>query len=256
MKPSNPGMHEHDLDLIAALADGSASDEHLARTLIETCAVCRAEFEAQTEVIAWLGAAPTPTMTDIERAELRRGVRAGLMSGPSRAAVTPWWQRLGYVAAGLLVVAGLVGVLQRVEIMGGGDQGPVSDVTTAAADGGQEAPTEDAPFEAEGAGEDTAAPTTTAAAAMDTLASEETLALPFAELAQEARADQTERDATTTSDEDRECLTRVGLDQHVVVREVEESGVTYLVVVPDEPTAEDVVVFVEIPDCRIVHEER
>jgi hypothetical protein len=247
-------MHEHDLDLIAALADGSASDEPLALTLIETCPVRRAEYEAQTEVIAWLGSAPTPAMTDMERGELRRGVRAGIEPGSSRAAVTPWWQRLGYVAAGLLVVAGLVGVLQRGELMGGADEGAVSDVTTEAADGGEEAPTEDAPFVAEDAGEGSAAPTTTAAAAMDTLAAGETLS--FAELADDARASQADREASATSDEDRECLARVGLDRHIVVREVEESGVTYLVVVPDHPTAEDVVIFVEIPACRIVHEDR
>jgi hypothetical protein len=249
-------MHEHDLDLIAALADGTASDETVARSLIETCPVCRAEYEAQTEVIAWLASAPTPAMTDIERAELRRGVRAGIERGTSLAAVTPWWQRLGYVAAGLLVVAGLVGVLQRSELMGGGDEGAVSDVTTAAADGGAEAPTEDAPFVAEDAGEDTAAPTTTAAAAADTLASEETLALPFAQFAEQARATQTDRDLITMSAEQRECLAEAGLDRHFVVREVEESGVTYLVVVPDDQTAEDVVTFVEIPACRIVHEDR
>jgi hypothetical protein len=215
-------MHEHDLDLIAALAEGSASDEPLARSLIETCPVCRAEYEAQTEVIAWLGSAPTPAMTDIERGELRRGIRAGIERGPSRAAVTPWWQRLGYVAAGLLVVAGLVGVLQRSEL-GGGDEGAVSDVTTAAADGGEEA-----------AGE----------------------ALSFAELAEQTRASQSDRESSATSDADRECLTRVGLDRHIVARGIEESGVKYLVVVPDDPTAEDVVIFVEIPICRIVHEDR
>jgi hypothetical protein len=246
-------MHEHDLDLIAALADGSASDEPLARSLIETCPVCRAEYDAQTEVIAWLGSAPTPAMTDIERGELRRGIRAGIERGPSRAAVTPWWQRLGYVAAGLLVVAGLVGVLQRSEL-GGGDEGAVSDVTTAAADGGEEAPTEGAPFVAEEAGEDTAAPTTTAAASMDTLAAGE--ALSFAELAEQTRASQSDRESSATSDADRECLTRVGLDRHIVARGIEESGVKYLVVVPDDPTAEDVVIFVEIPICRIVHEDR
>ena len=57
-----------------------------------------------------------------------------------------------------------------------------------------------------------------------------------------------------------ECLTRVGLDRHIVVREVEESGVTYLVVVPEEPAGDDqenvTVIFIEIPDCRIVHEDR
>jgi hypothetical protein len=247
-------MHEHDLDLIAALADGSASDERLARSLVETCLVCRAEYEAQLEVNAWLAAAPTPEMTDMERAGLHRIVRAGIENEARPGTGTPWWQRLGYVAAGLLVAAGLVGVLQRTEMMGG-DSGAVSDVTTAAAEGGAEAPTEGVPFVAEDAGEDMAAPTTTAAAE-GTLASEEALAIPFARFAEEARASQNDRDLVTLSDEHRECLARAGLDRHVVVREFEDAGTTYLVVVSEEPEAEEVVIFVVTPDCHIVHEER
>jgi hypothetical protein len=80
--------------------------------------------------------------------------------------------------------------------------------------------------------------------------------LSFADLAEQTRASQSDRESSATSDADRECLTRVGLDRHIVAREIEESGVKYLVVVPDDPTAEDVVIFVEIPICRIVHEDR
>jgi hypothetical protein len=139
--------------------------------------------------------------------------------------------------------------------MMGGDSGAVSDVTTAAAEGGAEAPTEGVPFVAEDAGEEMAAPTTTAAAE-GTLASEEALAIPFARFAEEARASQNDRDLVTLSDEHRECLARAGLDRHVVVREFEDAGTTYLVVVSEEPEAEEVVIFVVTPDCHIVHEER
>jgi hypothetical protein len=80
--------------------------------------------------------------------------------------------------------------------------------------------------------------------------------LSFAEVAEETRASQAERDTSATSEDDRECLTRAGLDRHVVIREAEISGITYLVVRPEEPASEDVVIFIEIPECRIVHEDR
>lgn len=251
MTPSKPGMHEHDLDLIAALADGSASDEAQARSLVEACPVCRAEYEAQTEVIALLAAAPRPMMTDMERAGLHRAVRSGLENKTVPSPATPWWQRLGYVAAGLLVVAGLFGVLQNSGFMGGADM--ATSATTTVAEGGAEAPVEEVPFVAQDGGGD-AAPTTTAAASEETLATEEAAVLPFADLADEARAGATQRD--TPSDEDRECLDRAGLDRHVVVNEVEESGTTYLIVMLDEPVEDETVFFVELPGCSIVFEDR
>jgi hypothetical protein len=249
-------MHEHDLDLIAALADGSASDETAARSLVETCPVCRAEYEAQTRVIAWLAAAPKPMMTDLERAGLHRAIRSDLAGDEKPQAVpAPWWQRLGYVAAGLLVAAGLYGVLQNAGLTGGADTAAeeTAPTSTAAAEFA-EAPAEEVPFVAQGGAQDTA--TTSSADAQDQSGTMESLSLPFPELAEEARAAQIERDAASTSDEDRECLARVGLDRHIVVREVEEGGQTYLVVIPQEPADEAPVTFVEIPACRIVYEDR
>jgi hypothetical protein len=264
-------MHEHDLDLIAALADGSASDSDdgapsdsddgaasgaaAARSLVETCPECRAEYAAQTQVLAWLAAAPKPAMTDLERAGLHRAVRSSIEGEQAEAIPAPWWQRLGYVAAGLLVVAGLFGVLQNAGLMGGDAEMAVSAPTTTAAEGAGGAPAEEAPFMAQDAGEE-AAPTTTSAAVGTTAQTLESLALPFAELADEARASQTGRDAASTSDEDRDCLARAGLDRHIVVREVEEGGKAYLVAMPAEPPDETVVIFVETPECRIVFEDR
>ena len=266
MRPSNQGMHEHDLDLIAALADGSTSDAADgaasgaggARSLVETCPVCRAEYEAQTEVIAWLAGSPTPAMTDMERAGLHRAVRSGIESEKPAAPAAPWWQRLGYVAAGLLVVAGLVAVLQNSGVLGGADGLAESPATTVAGEaeaaGGAEgtgAPTEGIPFVAGDTAEDfdpQEAPTTTAAAS-------ESLTLPFAEFADEARSSQTQREETDTNEDDRECLARAGLDRHVVVREIEDEK-TYLVVMPEDPAEDPVVFFVEVPECRIVFEDR
>jgi hypothetical protein len=245
-------MHEHDLDLIAALADGSGSDEPLARSLVETCPTCRAEYEAQRNVIGWLRAAPTPVMTDLERAELYRAVRSGL--GPARtpAPGAPWWQRMGYVAAGVLVVAGLFGVLQNVGMTGGGEDAAATGTTAAAERAGTGAPAEGIPFVAQDS--EAAAPSTTAAASEEALgAADGGSSPPFAALAEEARSTRSDLDPPTA--EQRDCITRAGLEGDVVVREVEEAGTEYLVVMPEDASAEDTVVFVQLPDCRIVHEE-
>jgi hypothetical protein len=265
-------MHEHDLDLIAALADGSATDVSLARSLVETCPVCRAEYEAHTEVLAWLAAAPAPAMTDLERAALHRDVRSGLGEARAETAGAPWWQRLGYVAAGLLVVVGLFGVLRIAGLMGGGDfaEPAASDATFAeeGADlttaGAPATTTAEGPATAEdGSGGGESAPfaatsTTTAASTETTEAAGDAPTLAFSQMADEARASRPEEDRAL-SDQDRDCLTRAGLDRHVVVDRV-EGDTTYLVVMPEdqaeEAPREGPVIFIELPQCRIVFEDR
>jgi len=240
-------MHEHDLDLIAALADGSLSDETEARALVDSCDICHTEYLEQTEVVALTRAAPSARMTDLEKAALHRDLWTELRREPAGAPSMPWWQRWSYVAAGLFVAVGLVGVLNLAQDTGG----EASD-TTIAADAVREleAPTDEGvPFvagedSAEGGAESTA---TTAAA-------EQTFDLPFAELADEARAQRDEGTMSTLDgDEDaEECLTRVGLDAHEVVDEIELDQ-TYLVVMPVDAKADQVVTFVTIADCAIVH---
>jgi hypothetical protein len=249
-------MHEHPLDLIAAFADGSLSDEAEARALIETCQECRAEYLAQTEVIAWLAAAPAVEMTDLEKASLHRDLWTELRNEPARRSATPWWQRLSYVAAGLFVTIGLVGVLNS-GVLGGGAESAAT--TTAAAQGFDEAPAEEVPFFAEGSDGGESAPEmttdTTAAATATTAAGagEDSLTLPFAELADEARARQNDRVVAESTDADfEECLTRVGLDDHVVVDEIDFEQ-TYLLVMRKDPEAERVVTFVVLPACEVVY---
>jgi hypothetical protein len=242
-------MHEHDLDLIAALADGSLEDETEARALVASCEVCRAEYTAQTEVIAWLASAPPVTLTDVEKASLHRDLWTELRSEPVKQTGTPWWRTLSYVAAGLFVVVGLAGVLGNDAIDFGGETA----ATIAAADstGGDGAPAEEAPFLASGEIEDElqeSAPDTTLAAT-----AEGGLAVPFAELAEETRAAQAERVQTQSLDADREeCLARAGLHEHVVVDEIELDR-AYLLVMPEDPDAEPIVTFVVLPGCEIVY---
>ncbi len=175
-------MHEHSLDLIAALADGSLSDETEARALVETCETCRAEYRAQKSVIASLAAVSPPAMTDLEKAALHRDLWTELRSDTAeKRSSMPWWQRLTYVAAALFIGVGLVSVLDDIRL-GGGE---AADTTVAAdiaaldsAEGGEEIPfAEDSGVESAPQPESTV---TTAAAF-------EALPIPFEELAEEAR---------------------------------------------------------------------
>ena len=247
-------MHEHPLDLIAALADGSLGDEAEARALVESCQICRAEYVAQTEVIEWLATVHTVEMTDLEKATLHRDLWTELRNEPAKRSAMPWWQRLSYVAAGLLVAVGLVGVLNS-GVLGGGAE---SDETPIAEAFGEA--TEEAPFVAQGSDDGESQPemttaTTAAAEATTTAAADaggETLTVPFEELADEARAKQSDR-ATEGVDADfGECLTRVGLTDHVVVEEIDLDR-TYLLVMRRDPEAEPVVTFVVVPACEVVY---
>jgi len=244
-------MHEHDLDLIAALAAGSLADESGARALIGQCEVCRAEYQSQTEVLAWVASAPRVEMTELEKAALHRDLWTELTNAPIRSAASPWWQRWAYVAAGLFVTVGLATVLNGQ--FGGGDSGAPTLAETAADLADSPTAEEMAPFAADDGDEggfDQGQATTTAAA--------EAANLPFAELADEARASrQAERqtEATGVDETIEECLTGLGLDEHVVVDEI-ASDQTYLAVMAEPGEADRSVTFVALDSCEIVHVDR
>ena len=122
-----------------------------------------------------------------------------------------------------------------------------------------EAPTEEVPFVTQGSDDGESAPemttetTAAATATTDATAGEDSLSLPFEELADEARARQNDRVVTESADADfEECLTRVGLDDHVVVDQIDFDQ-TYLLVMRRDPEAERLVTFVVLPACEIVY---
>jgi hypothetical protein len=110
--------HEHDFDLITAIAEGSLSpdDEAAAEASLTACGSCRIDLELQREALAALQSAPVLAMTDFERAILHREVAAAI-APPSRTPSrkpAPWFQRLVpamAAAAALLVVIGVGSVL-------------------------------------------------------------------------------------------------------------------------------------------------
>ena len=241
-------MHEHDLDLIAALAEGSLEDERGARALIDECEVCRAEYRSQTEVLAWVASAPRVEMTDLEKAALHRDLWTEWTRAPTRSAASPWWQRWSYVAAGLLVTIGLAAVLNG--DFGGGESAAPTLAETAADRADSLTGEEMAPFAADEGGSEQGGATTTAAA--------EAAPLPFAELADEARASRQADQQTETTEDNvtiEECLTRLGLDEHVVVDEI-ESDQTYLAVMAEPGEADRSVTFVALDSCEIIHVDR
>ena len=245
-------MHEHDPDLIAALADGSLDDETEARALIDSCDECLIEYQDQVEVLALLVATPTARMNDLERAALHRDLWTELRKPPQKTGATPWWLRWSYVAAGLFVTAGLVSVVIGQGLIRGGDAQSVAETFSEIGSGlddsggGEQVPLSG--VDAEG---DAESATTTAAAAA------EALPYPFAELAEEARAKQAVDFSSQLLDQPeeataaKECLERLDLANQVVVEELELDR-RYLVVMSEEDTNDQTVTFIAAEDCEIV----
>jgi hypothetical protein len=107
-------MHEHEFELIAALAEGRLEDESQARALVASDPRYREEYEAQKTAFEALSAVGTASLSDAERAGLHRDIwtelRASTAPTPTR---QPWYIRWSPVAAGMLVVVGLVAVLNQ-----------------------------------------------------------------------------------------------------------------------------------------------
>lgn len=114
-------MHDHDLDLVAALAEGSASsaESDRAREWISSCEVCSQEFDYQQLALATLGGVEPVVLTDLERARLHRGVRESIASQelatthdhrPAKNSML-WMKILAGSAAAVLVLVVSFGVI-------------------------------------------------------------------------------------------------------------------------------------------------
>jgi hypothetical protein len=248
-------MHRHDFDLIAALAEGSLDDETEARALLESCEECQAEYQSQLDVLTILSSTPPAEMTELEKAALHRDLWTELRNPSSEAPTGRAWHRWSYVAAGLFVTVGLLGVLGGQLGLGGADSGESgeitegsSDLATYSADDGSEEPLRDA---APAAGADTESAATT------TMAAEEAGGpLPYAEFAEQARIarESSQRSAPTlSSDEDiDQCLDEAGLADVKVVEELVLDQ-RYLLVMPQDETSQQTVTFIAMESCEIVY---
>lgn len=167
----------HDLDLIASYASGEANPK--AEALVASCPHCQAEYDLQQQVHRWLAAAPAVIMSDHERAALRHRVteqidRTGVVDiGRRRRTRQPGQLilRIGAAAAGLAVLAGVSGVLGRLNTTNGG----AFATTTAVAAESMLASGEDGDLDALGAA---GAPTATTAATLSAEAGAQSRTLP------------------------------------------------------------------------------
>lgn len=107
-------MREHELELIAAFAEGRLEDETEARALIDSAPEFRAEFEAQKLAVESLSQLSRATMSETEKTALHRDLWTELRSTTAAARTRqPWYLRWAPVAAGLFVVVGLVAVVNQ-----------------------------------------------------------------------------------------------------------------------------------------------
>lgn len=114
-------MHNHDLDLVAAHAEGTASpvDARLVDGWVSACAECAQEFESQRLALDSLHLAEPAALSDIERARLHRGVREAIaeaqLHDSPRARPAPaggrWLMLLTGSAAAILVLVVAFGVV-------------------------------------------------------------------------------------------------------------------------------------------------
>jgi hypothetical protein len=156
-------MHEHDFDLVASFADGTASpaEAAAAERAVTDCAECAAEHRAQIEILEFLRSAPSASMTEMERAALHRTLRQAAPS-PQVGWFTRYAPRIAAVAAGFAVVG-----LASVAMLDGGFNNEAADTAALPAvgesiqqeDGEAEAPVFQAPAEetrelSESAGDD------------------------------------------------------------------------------------------------------
>ena len=256
-------MHSHDLDLIAAYADGSALDETEARALIETCGECRAEYEAQRSVLSALGSLPPLSpMTDIEKAGLHRDLWTELRNPPAMArAANPWWWRWTYAAAGLFLVVGLAGVI--LQLGQGDDAAETFTEVSSGLDDGQSRDYEEEPLAPQG--EDGSATTSAGGSSAESGVTTTMAALEapapvsdsdFEALAADARRATLSQSTTSTTAAEQadRCLDDERLGGQEVLATVELDR-TYLIMVPAgvEVTEETPITFVDASTCQVVH---
>ena len=114
-------MHDHDLDLVAAYAEGSANsaEAERAREWISSCDVCAQELDDQQLALASLADVTPVVLSDIERALLHRRVRESIardeLATVPQAHPSPksgmWMKALTGAAAAVLVLVVGFGVV-------------------------------------------------------------------------------------------------------------------------------------------------
>lgn len=235
-------MHRHDLSLVAALAEGTLDDDRVARSRLETCPHCLAEYQAQRRAVEALDRMGSTTLTDSERAGLRSRVWSELRAGSAPVKATaPGYRRLSYAAvAALVLVLGVVGALAG-GLGGGADERLAPAAMEEAEEPAADMAADDHP--------------------PDPLAVDPDEPDFFAREADRLRsgafADGTARLFQADEAEDRElerCMDQAGLSRYQPMGEVIDDDITYIVAVPStaEVAPATPVAFIDRSTCRLV----
>ncbi len=248
-------MHRHDLNLIADYASGALDDTSRAKSLVESCETCHSEYQLQRDVRHSLNAVPPASLTESERSALRRDLWTELRSGtqpPERRSRIPFWYRLSFGAAAVVLVAGVMFVY-----------------ADSASDDSSEAASFDAASATTSAGaasaeddvqRDSASPPEEAApsdgGSDGAMAPEESEYLPMIEAMRQAPAQTGIATYASQSLESTvlECLNEAGLADHDPVGTVGESSRFYLAIPPGEVfDAETPISVVDATTCELIH---
>ncbi|HEY6627894.1 MAG TPA: hypothetical protein VI193_02795 [Acidimicrobiia bacterium] len=255
-------MHDHDLDLIASLADGSLEEQAEARALVDSCEECRHEYDTQVSVLGALSGLEPARLTELEKAGLHRDLWTELRSeAATKTRAIPWWYRLSYAAAGLFVMVGLVAVLGQ-GVFGGGDSAESFSEVSSGLDGGASAESVTPLYSPQSDESPGAEPTTTAGATDTTVSTPpsvttlESAATDFKTVADDTRQGQLPATDRALAIERAECLGAAGLENYEFEGTVELER-TYLVAVPAgvDLDSETPVTFVDADNCEVVHVE-
>jgi len=105
-------MHEHDLDIIMALADGALDPHSAAAAEVAACAQCSEDLELQRTALRATGETPRVYLTAVESSQLRHAVRSRLnlqtQGGGSPAPTKRRRFRLGALAGAAAVLLAVV----------------------------------------------------------------------------------------------------------------------------------------------------
>jgi hypothetical protein len=230
-------MRRHEIELITALAEGRLEDESEARALIASSPKAQASYVEQVKAIEALAELKVPMeMTSSEKAAMQRDLWTALST--SRESSAPRAERravgvLGYATAGIFVLGGLfvaMNVLDPVALQFGDATSDSSVMETA--------------------GSPSDPPGTSA----------EPRSARFSALADQARTGVlalTDIESDSVRAELSDCLERAGLTNVTVLGRFAESGVTYMVAVPENTDLDDAptIVFIDQGSCTIAHKD-
>ena len=124
-------MHQHDIDLIQALAEGELTGRvaETAADAIAACPQCSRDLDLQVRALEALTGASRVYLSAAESARLRSAVRRDLKLGAPATETPPKSKRsrfrLGALAGAAALLLAVVGVAPQLDLLGSGDQAAV-----------------------------------------------------------------------------------------------------------------------------------